>query len=195
MSVSGLFQVSDIMPFIVSIFSNDWSVGWIVCPAANDVNAFFSWCCCILRNPSKLNKGNSNIFHFLLTGLRNQMDNLQLDSIPLKHNPGFQFSCLTEYKSQLRMALPYKRPEHWPLNVSNLTKTPPWKHFHRTLKNFETMLQQNYLRMTSLFWLIGKTKQNSKWESITSTVIVIKVQSTNLAQFAIVNFAQLKLSF
>ena len=41
MTMSGLFQVSDIMPFIVFVFGNGWNVVVIGREAADDVNTVF----------------------------------------------------------------------------------------------------------------------------------------------------------
>jgi len=49
--------------------------------------------------------------------------------------------------------------------------------------------------MACLVWRIWKTKKNSKWEGVTSSVSVIKVQSINFCQFAIFNFTHLKLYY
>ena len=55
---SSLFQVSDIIPFIVFIFGNDWSAVWIASIATNNVNTAFGRWCCIVGNPSKWSKND-----------------------------------------------------------------------------------------------------------------------------------------
>ena len=136
MTVSWLFEVSNIIPFIVFIFGNYWSVissWWIVCPTANNVNTFFSGRSCIVRNPLKRNNDGLKLFASKLTGFQNWMDNLKQHSIALKHNPGFRFFCLLEKENQLRMALLYIHPMKSPVNVDNWMKTLLWHYVHRTL--------------------------------------------------------------
>ena len=65
MSDSSLFQVSDIIPFIVFIFGNDWSAVWIAHISANDINTVFGRWCCIVRNPSKWSKNGLKL-HLIL---------------------------------------------------------------------------------------------------------------------------------
>ena len=127
------------------------------------------------------------------------MGNQQRHSIALQHNRVFRFSCSLDYKSPLQMALLYTHPKHWHINVDNLTMTPSWNFSHRTLKvNFtlcKILLVEIDLRMACLCRWFRKAKKNSKWKRITCSVWVIKVQFSNLAQFTILNFADLKLYY
>ena len=54
MSISRLFEVTNVEPFIVLVFGNYWStvICWAIsCIATNDVYTFFGRSCCIVRNP------------------------------------------------------------------------------------------------------------------------------------------------
>ena len=80
MTISRLFQVSDIMPFIVLVFGNYLSLTIYV--AANDVNTVFGRWCCIVRNPSKWSKNDLKL-HLILYLHRSRTKWIICNKIPL----------------------------------------------------------------------------------------------------------------
>ena len=87
------------------------------------------------------------------------MDNRQRHSICSQQHRIFRFSCFPDYKSPLQMALLYTHPKHSHINVDNLTMTPLWNFFHRTLKKCTLLFMQNPLTNDTFVLRIAKSKK------------------------------------